>query len=176
MRDKPAHCGKVCLAAHLLPGEFCLLAVGLDETPNAFVFDEVNSAELEEFKNILKLYSSEYQSSIWMYQDRILETELRGCQLRSVSSCSKPDTLAIVTDSFLKKKKIQIGSSLSLRRKLAEFKGQNPSSQVLALFCAVEQLQGKLNGTHEPRKPLVSISQPIQFPLSAYTQNRYRRY
>ena len=158
MKAKPPQCEKVYLAAHLLLGEFCLLAIGLDEAHSALIFDEVNSADLDEFKNILKLYSNEYKTRIWIYRDELLEAELQGCQLNPVQSCSKQDTLAIVTNSLLTKKKIQIESTLSLKRKLTKFKGQSPSSQVLALFCAVEQLQNRLNSDRLPmRQPLVSV-------------------
>ncbi len=157
MRDKPDECKEVFLFTNLMPNHFYLLAIGLDESSNALVFDEATSANLEEFKNVLNLYSTTYQTPVWMYRDELLENELRGCQIRTVESRSKPDTLAIIIDSLLSKKKIQIKSSLILKRKLKGFRGQNPTPEISALYCAVEKLQGKLNGIPSDRKLLVSI-------------------
>jgi hypothetical protein len=177
MKPKPSQCEKIYLTTNLLPNDFSLLVIGIDESSNALVFEEVNSSKLEEFKTILGLYSSHYEANIWMYKDEILESELKKCQIKSVQSCTKTDTLAIITDSFLQKKKLLIESSLSLRKRLGEFKGQNPSSVVLALFCAVEQLQDRLNNDRQPmRLPLVSISPRIQPQSSQYPQYPYRRY
>ena len=160
MRDKPDECKEVYLFTNLMPNHFYLLAIGLDENSNALVFDEATSADLEEFKNILNLYCNKYQTGIWMYRDELLESELRGCRIMTLESRSKPDTLAIIIDSLLSKKKIQIKSSLVLKRKLKQFRGQNPTPEISALYCAVEKLQGKLNGTRSDRKPLVSVSRP----------------
>ncbi len=126
MREKPDECKEVYLFTNLMPNYFYLLAIGLDENSNALIFDEVTSADLEEFKNVLNLYSTVYKTPIWMYRDELLESELGGCQIRALESRSKPGTLAIIIDSLLNKKKIQIKSDLVLKRKLKEFKGQNP--------------------------------------------------
>ena len=149
MKDKPPQCEKIYLAANLFHSDFCLLVIGIDESSNALVFEEVNSDSLEEFKAVLELYSSHYKTNIWMYRDDVLEKELKNCRISSIQSCSKYDALAIVTDSLLSKKKIQIESSLPLRRKLKEFKGENPPSSVLSLYCAVEKLQGRLNNDRQ---------------------------
>ena len=171
MKPKPPECEKIYLSIHLKPSQFSLIAIGLDNIPNAIVFDEVTLGDLEEFKRTLNLYTNEYKTSALMYQDQLLESELQGCKVKSVQSHSNLEALTIVTGSLLKKNKIQIEPSLPLLRKLETFKGENPSSQLLALFCAVEELQKKLNGTQSNRKPLAPSISSLPYP-----QNPYRRY